>query len=73
MTKLYTVTTVSDNCDKFTQSSCTCAHCTSMHLSATEWTSFVPKNKLQSRMIKVINKLENDEKNRQRKKKAKLT
>lgn len=53
-------TTVPDGeSNRFTKSSCNCDSCTNMHNSVKEWNTFTPKTSLQTRMLKVVAKIEN--------------
>ena len=57
----YTLTVVPDTyVENFSTSSCNCSTCTHMHIAQTEWDSFQPKTRLQTRMKNVISKIEND-------------
>lgn len=53
-------TTVPDGeSNRFTKSCCDCDSCTNMHNSVKEWNTFTPKTALQTRMLKVVAKIEN--------------
>ena len=44
--------------EKFSHSNCNCDECRKMHLAQLEWDTFIPKNRLQKRMMDVIKKIE---------------
>ena len=61
--KYSVIVTPDDDGERFSLSNCNCDVCKSMHNSQVEWDSFIPTTKLQYRMKRVIEKLENDENN----------
>ena len=46
--------------DKFTTSSCTCPTCVGTHIAVIEWNLFIPRNKLQRNMKRVVARIEED-------------
>jgi hypothetical protein len=62
MEREYTLTIVPDNeCEPFTPSKCTCAECEATHSAVENWQTFAPTNRLQSRMLEVIARIEKRE------------
>ena len=62
-TNKYSVTVIPDssNVEHFTISSCNCRKCRLMHLTQMEWDTFTPRTRLQERMKKVVERIENRE------------
>ena len=52
---------VTDDKEKFTKSKCDCKMCKEMDSVNLEWSRFKPKNNLQRRMKKVVEKIEKRE------------
>ena len=56
----YSVTVLPDHeGEPFSLSSCNCADCRSAHLAQQEWETFVPTTRLQTRMLDVVQRIEN--------------
>ena len=56
----YSVTVLPDKeGEPFSSSLCDCKECKETHYAQREWETFIPKTKLQKRMVDVINKIEN--------------
>ena len=63
MTKQYSLITVPDEeSEPFTVSTCQCSVCKEINAANQEWDSFIPKSRLQSRMMAVIRRIEKREK-----------
>ena len=59
MTKQYSLITVPDReSEPFTMSTCQCSVCRDINASSEEWSSLIPKSRLQTRMMDVIKRIE---------------
>ena len=59
MTKQYRLITVPDEeSEPFTVSTCKCSVCVDINMANEEWSSLIPKSRLQSRMMAVIRRIE---------------